>query len=172
MEAGTHPAAARVWQRLIHQAELAHGRLASTTLRARDGHAWCVGEGGDAARAVQLLRQVLADTAESQLPQTSVIRTIRLSLAWWIGEAGDPAEAVRRLRSLLDTAAQQLDADGRKVRLLRHALTHWCAVAGPPDEAQSLLEANLDEMARSFPATHLLVRACRRDRALRRQQQA
>ena len=63
-QGGDYDSPLRDWDQLISEAASIYGRLQSNSFYLRVQHAWCVGESGDAQRAVRLLQDTLADATE------------------------------------------------------------------------------------------------------------
>jgi hypothetical protein len=78
--------AVRLWEDIVTDASHEYSRLDNEALRYRHAYASCVGEAGDPAKAVELLRAVIADLAETMAEGAPALRNARASLEYWMAQ--------------------------------------------------------------------------------------
>ena len=111
------------------------------------------GQGGDAAAALPLARQLLPDMVRVLGPDHPDVLTTRGNIAGWTGQGGDAAAALRLARELLPNMVGVLGPDHPDVLTTRNNIAYWTAQSG--GDAGHETEADPDaavEFGRFFAA--------------------
>ena len=122
------------------------------TLVTRGEHARCLGEAGNSAEAVRLLKDVLKDQVEVFGPDDQRVFTTRNNLASW---EEDPDEALEQYRVLLADEVRVLGPDHPGILTTRENILHLTRRAdGTDEEIEEAFQALLEDQERILGPDH------------------
>lgn len=148
---GLLPAAKTYWERLLPIAQTRLGPEHPDTLTIKNNLLWAYGRAGDAPRALEGFRDLLATRRRVLGEDDPNTLASRHAVAMWQDEAGDHAGAAEALRELIADYERVLGPDHRDTLNTRIALVE---IVGPtdPEAAVAELRPLLDDFRRVLGA--------------------
>lgn len=150
VKAGRSDEALRLREDLLKHPWVTRNPVDAAVLGLRAEFAESVGEAGDPARAVDLLRAVIADRIPvSRAPDLDLL-CWRRDLAVWEGKAGAPDATARQLRELAALSAKERGPEDRQTIGLVWRTADWTAKAGHIEQGIAELKTALASARRAL----------------------